>query len=125
MWCADITPACVSKGMIASYIPQPSSYNIAATKCSSESNPVLLPSLISACVYVYTARQLLTTKFTPRLEAKKVPYQAEIVRFATDNDSIGENIDQYLHGRGAKGNGPCADMLHSMHLAWNTEQVVS
>jgi hypothetical protein len=36
------------------------------------------------------ARQLLTSKFTPRLEAKKVPYQAEIVRFATDNDSIGE-----------------------------------
>ncbi|KAG1670773.1 hypothetical protein FOA52_014001 [Chlamydomonas sp. UWO 241] len=35
------------------------------------------------------AREYLTSTFVPVLEEKKVPYQVEIVRFATDNESIG------------------------------------
>lgn len=35
------------------------------------------------------ARAFLTEKFASKLESKKVPYQIELVRFATDNDSIG------------------------------------
>jgi len=38
------------------------------------------------------ARQHLTTKYVPVLEEKKVTYQIEIVRFATDNDSIGSIV---------------------------------
>ncbi|KAG1670775.1 hypothetical protein FOA52_014003 [Chlamydomonas sp. UWO 241] len=35
------------------------------------------------------ARDYLTSTFVPVLEEKKIPYQVEIVRFATDNESIG------------------------------------
>ncbi|GFH14123.1 methyltransferase, partial [Haematococcus lacustris] len=38
------------------------------------------------------AREFLISKFAKHLDEKKVQYQAEIVRFATDNDSIGSVV---------------------------------
>mmetsp|Transcript_18762 Transcript_18762/g.40353 ORF Transcript_18762/g.40353 Transcript_18762/m.40353 type:complete len:161 (+) Transcript_18762:164-646(+) len=38
------------------------------------------------------ARQFLTSKFSPVMDAKKIPYRIEITKFATDNDSIGSII---------------------------------
>ncbi|KAG2438368.1 hypothetical protein HYH02_010823 [Chlamydomonas schloesseri] len=38
------------------------------------------------------ARSILVDKFVPKLKAKDVPYQVELVRFATDNESIGAVI---------------------------------
>ncbi|GIL49589.1 hypothetical protein Vafri_5924 [Volvox africanus] len=38
------------------------------------------------------ARQTLTERFVPKLAAKDVSYQLELVRFATDNESIGAVI---------------------------------
>ncbi|PNH03550.1 hypothetical protein TSOC_010373 [Tetrabaena socialis] len=38
------------------------------------------------------ARNLLTEKFVPKLKAKDIAYQVELVRFATDNESIGAVI---------------------------------
>lgn len=38
------------------------------------------------------ARQLLQENFVPTLESKGIPYQIELVKFSTDNDSIGSII---------------------------------
>lgn len=41
---------------------------------------------------VETAAHTMMEKFTSKLAAAKVPYQLEVARFATDNDSIGSII---------------------------------